>query len=218
MSENAITVYGESGATLQPAGMLEAYLESRTLKLGESALSSKPKYLIRIDLGPSSRPNDLIGIMSFWQFPRIPGMSVIEQIYPCEDNECRGMLDAASKMGEVWFCPTCKKAWTQDVLGSGVRAFQASPEHWGETVSRYFDRLGGAVEVLVMRRKLSVQKMVGKILAGDDKEADAKYMKSHGGTDKTAIEGGYFTLAAILKDTSTGSSLSSRIASFLKGG
>ena len=218
MSENVITVHGENGAVLQPAGLLEAYLESRTLKIGESVLSGKPKYLIRVDLGPTSRPEDLLGIVTFWQFPRIPGMSVIEQIYPCEDKECKGMLDAPCKVGDVWFCPICKKAWTQERLGSGALAFQGSSEHWGEVVSRFFDRLHGAAEVLIMRRRLSVQKMASKIMAGDDKEADVKYLKSHGGTDKTAVEGSYYTLASIIKDTSAGSTLAKRVATFLRGG
>ena len=211
-----------------------------------------PKYLIRVDVGPQSTVHgDLTVIFSFWQFPKMPNLDYIEQIYVCEAEGCNGILPAESRarMSQgpaMWYCPKCFAFWQEgdkreelrdalgkpagykDIpllpgargyLGSGMYAYERTAPALADVTARYWERFGGLCEIMIMRRRLSVQRMAKRWLAGDGgSEADIEYAHSAGSDPKTGVVGCYYTLAGLQKDTAAGSTLSSRLAVFFSGG
>jgi hypothetical protein len=205
-----------------PAAEVADLMKERLTKKGDIspagvATVSRPRYLVRIDLGPQTTTSNALGAISFWRFPKMPNLEVIEQIYLCDTPGCSAIILPEMRIGPRWMCLECKKTWKVKDFGSGITMFSGPMDFWGEKVARYYERLGGLADILLLRRRQSIQKMTRRVLAGV-KEADADYLKSHGGTDKNATEGGYFTMARIHQDISTGSSLAKRIESFLRGG
>lgn len=204
-----------------------------------------PKYLIRVDVGPQSTPHgDLMVICSFWQFPKMPNLDFIEQVYVCETNGCPGVLPKEVRTrlvtGDViWVCQTCLSFFQEGevekdangviinslvpgargFLGSGMYAYSRNVAGIADVVAHYWERFGGLCEIMLMRRRLSVQKMVNRYMSGEyGSDADIAYTKSAGSDKETGVIGCYYTLAGLLKDTAAGSTLRTRLAVFLAGG
>lgn len=219
----AIKIFDGDEGNLRPTDEVLEFLRGRLAKsadfsAGGIVLKDLPKYLIRVDFGSKTSVRaDNTGIVSFWQFPKMPNLDMIEQIYVCETPGCEGVMPKETYIGGKWVCMTCKRAWTPRQLGSGMFAYEANMDRWGEIVGKYHNRFGGLCEILMMRRRVSIQEATKRVLAGE-KNADVDYMLSHGGTAKTATEAGYFTMKSLHKDTAGGSDVARRIAVFLKGG
>ena len=251
-----ISVIGGDSSQLVPADEMDRVIAGRTkLKLSEvkpdkfnfwqNTNGPMPKYLIRVDIGPQSRPHaDLTVICSFWQFPKMPNLDFIEQIYVCEAEGCDGVMDKdqRARMASgpaVWVCPKCFAVFQEGdedeelspgvkvsllegargFLGSGMFAFARPVPGIAEVIARYWERFGGLCEIMLMRRRLSVQKMVNRYLSGEyGRDADIAYTKSAGSDAKTGVVGCYYTLAGLMKDTAAGSTLRTRLGVFLAGG
>lgn len=213
---------GETG-DLRPTDEVIEIIKGRMAKPGDVTpggliIKDTPRYLIRVDFGPKTTPHaPSMGIVSFWQFPRVPNLDMIEQIYVCESPGCQGILPKESKFGSNWVCTLCKRAWTQRDIGSGMFVFERDMDGWAGLIAKFHDRFGGLCEILTMRRRVSVQQATAKVLAGE-KNAEMEYLKTHGGASGTGTEAAYFTMKSLHKDTSGGSSVAARVASFLKGG
>lgn len=209
----------ESGKLVKSEEIIEVMKDrlpsEKQATLNESL--SRPKYLLRVDLSPKTTLQNAIGTISVWRFPKIPKLDVVEQIYLCGTPKCKGVLIPELRVGTKWACPLCRVFRSQKEIGSGIMLYAGPFPFWGEKVASYYEHLEGLSDILLLRRRQSIQKMTNRVLQGE-KNAEEDYLKSHGGTDKNAMEGGYFTMSRIHQDISNGGSLAKRIEVFLRGG
>lgn len=132
-----------------------------------------------------------------------------EIVYPCPDDHCSGYIDfdnRSSFTGEA-VCPNCHRAWKESELRE-IRGYKLDVEGWAKTISKVFWDLGGDADIYLKThwsdlRKAAIKESLQECRGDDLYDARKRVVLR-------------YSLAAIMKDTSTGSSLETRIKGLLR--
>lgn len=132
-----------------------------------------------------------------------------EVIYPCPDDNCSGYIDFDNRSTATSeaICSKCGSVWKEGQLNE-IRGYKLDVNGWARVISKVFWDLGGDADIYVKThwsdlRKAALKESIQERRGDDLYDARKRVVLR-------------YSLGAILKDTSNGSSLESRVKGLLR--
>lgn len=155
------------------------------------------------------------GIVTWWESGNKLHGGGDTKLYLCpgkerKKNGCEAPLNESAHSGRFVICATCGSLWEPHELHGEVY-YKLPMEKWADVLLSWFVKFG-------LDADIRLKYAVGDIRSAAMKEQE----KQHGGEilfkvrDAQKRAGGIYTLDRIIKDTSAGADLRSRLLAFLK--
>lgn len=198
----------------------ELYIISEKQKVIDGLLAEKgiAKYKLDLNLGKGftlRAPSH--GALSFWESGKKFHGGGDAKMYMCPGkdrgiNDCEAFIPDPSQGYGFAFCPKCKNVWRASETPGEVFA-RLMPEGWAALLLKYFARLELNADIRIKMLKADREH------SDIRKTAEVEQERQKGGEVLAAARERVtriYTLRSIIRDTSTGSDLYSRLLAFVK--
>ena len=173
------------------------------------------KYKLEILFGKArSRAESTPGVMSFWHSGARFHGGGDDKLYICpgaslKESNCHAIMQESYNVTEGVVCPACGTIWTHEAV-IGELFFRLSMQNWATAVYRYFRLLEYNCDIYL---KFAPEDIRTIALAQADRQTFKGSRQLEGARAKRARA--IYPLHNIIKDTSAGADLLTRIHAFL---
>jgi hypothetical protein len=158
-----------------------------------------------------------VGLVTFWENASKLNGGADSKLYVCDtvDNSsrkqgCKKIIPDSSQGYGIVVCPHCSMSWnTSEIVGEVI--YKQTMQGWSDLLIRWMQKLELSVD-LVMKYNRDDIRVVSAVEQEKQHMGD-KLGLARSGARRTTVT---YTLANIIKDTSAGADLRSRVLAFLK--
>ena len=204
--------------TIKPLSAEEqAAVEQYVKTLGKMLESEGQKALYRLEVffhSVRSTWKPTFGIVSFWAAgARLSGEGDAK-LYLCPGerlgkSNCEAIIPEAGMSDGKIFCPTCNMVWTQEQV-IGEIMYRLTMQNWAHVLLRHYRTLGSNADITL---KFSPDELRKATTSEQEKFKGGELMDSV--RIKRIRQGAVYPLRNIIKDTTAGADMYSRVLAFL---